>query len=89
MTTQEAFADSVDQDQTGQNVQFGLPFTQSTFFILDCKLTVFSSCNGSLFLANEKAWFIYSVVKDLNCLTWNLLCLSYKGHSHWKYKISW
>ena len=33
MTTQEAFVDSVDQDQTAQNVQSFLIYT-STFFIL-------------------------------------------------------
>ena len=35
MTTQEAFVDSVDQDQTAQNVQSDLWSTLSTFFILD------------------------------------------------------
>ena len=32
MTTQEAFVDSVDQDQTEQNVQSNLWSTLSTFF---------------------------------------------------------
>ena len=36
MTTQEAFVDSVDQDQTAQNVQSDLWSTLSTIFILDC-----------------------------------------------------
>ena len=31
MTTQEAFVDSVDQDQTAQNVQYDLWSTLSTF----------------------------------------------------------
>ena len=35
MTPQDAFVDSVDQDQTAQNVQSDLRFTLSTFFILD------------------------------------------------------
>ena len=35
MTTQEAFVDSVDQDQTAQNVQSDLWSTLSTFVILD------------------------------------------------------
>ena len=34
MTTQEAFVDSVDQDQTAQNVQSDLWSTLSTFVIL-------------------------------------------------------
>ena len=32
MTTQEAFMDSVDQDQTEQNIEFDLLSTLSTFF---------------------------------------------------------
>ena len=35
-------------------------------FIVDHNLTIFSSCNDSVFLANEKAWFIYSAVKVLS-----------------------
>ena len=35
MTTQEAFVNSVDQDQTTQNVQYDLWSALSTFFILD------------------------------------------------------
>ena len=34
-------------------------------FILDCNRTVSLSCSGSVFLANEKLGFIYSVVKEL------------------------
>ena len=54
MTTQEALVDSVDQDQTAQNVQSDLRSTLSTVFILVYNGTVSSSCNGSVFLANEK-----------------------------------
>ena len=53
MTSQEAFVDSVDQDQTAQN------------YFLDYNLTVSSSFNGSVFVVNERAQFIYSVVKDV------------------------
>ena len=35
MTTQLAFVDNVDQDQTAQNLQFDLWSTMSTLFILD------------------------------------------------------
>ena len=35
MTTQAAFVDSVDQDQTAQNVQSDLWSTLSTFIILE------------------------------------------------------
>ena len=35
MTTQEVFVDSVDQDQTAQNVQSDLWSTMSTLFILE------------------------------------------------------
>ena len=35
MMTQEAFVDTVDQDQTAQNVQSDLWSTLSTFFYLD------------------------------------------------------
>ena len=38
MTTQEAFEDSVDKDQTARNVQSDLWSTLSTFFILYYKL---------------------------------------------------
>ena len=48
------FVDSEDQDQTTQNVQSDLRSTPSTFLI-DYNLTVTSFCNGSVFLANEKA----------------------------------
>ena len=65
MTTQEAFVYSIDQEQTAQNVQSDLWSTLSLFFIIDYNYTVSSSCNGTVFLANEKAWFIYSVVKEL------------------------
>ena len=34
-------------------------------FSLDYNLNVSSSCSGSVFLANEKVWFIYLVVKEL------------------------
>ena len=37
MTTQVAFVDSEDQDQTAQNVQSDLWCTLSTFFNLDYK----------------------------------------------------
>ena len=37
-------------------------------FILDYHYFVSSSCNGSIFLANEKLRFIYSVGKELNIL---------------------
>ena len=63
MTLQEAFVDSVDQDQTALNVQSDLdlhcPHVHSRY------ITFSSSCNGSVFLANEKLRFIYSVVKQL------------------------
>ena len=48
--TQEAIVDSVDQDQTAQNMQFDLRSTLSTLFIHD--LTVSSPFTGSVFLAN-------------------------------------
>ena len=35
MTTQEAFVDSVDQDQTAQNIQFNRLSTLSSISILD------------------------------------------------------
>ena len=64
MTTQDAFVDSVGQDQIAQNVQSDLESTPSTFsFFITTKLL--PSCNGSVFLANEKLRFIYSVVKEL------------------------
>ena len=65
MTTHKALVDSVDQNQTTQNVQSELWSTLSTFFILDYNWTVSSACNGNVFLANEKVWFIQSKVKDL------------------------
>ena len=49
----------VDQDQTAQNVQSDLWSTLSTFFILDCKWTISSSCNGSVFLASGKTTIVY------------------------------
>ena len=49
MTTLEAFVDSVDQDQTAQNVQSDLWFTLSAFFILDYNWTVSSSRKGTVF----------------------------------------
>ena len=49
MTAKEAFIESVDQDQTAQNVQSDLWSTLSTFIIPDYNLTVSSSCNGSVF----------------------------------------
>ena len=52
MTTQEAFVDNVYQDQTAQNMQ-SLIYTVNTF-ILDKLQNFSSSCNGSLFSANEK-----------------------------------
>ena len=36
ISTQELFVDSVDQDQTAQNMQSDLWSTLYTFFILDC-----------------------------------------------------
>ena len=45
--TQEAFVDSVDQDQ---NVQSDLCSTLSAFFILEYNKTFSSSCNGNVFL---------------------------------------
>ena len=50
--TQETFVDSVDQDQTAQNVQSDLWSTQSIFFIPDFNYTI--SCNGTVLLANKK-----------------------------------
>ena len=54
-------------------------------FNLDYITTVSSSCNGPVFLANEKIQFIYSVVKNLTYLSlfwmlsitlaWSLLCI--------------
>ena len=35
-------------------------------FILDYNWTLSSSCHGSVFLANEKLQFIYSLVKELS-----------------------
>ena len=64
MTTQEAFVGCIDQDQTTQNVQFDFWSTLSTLLILDFNLTVSSSCNESVILANGKARCIYSVVKE-------------------------
>ena len=64
MMTQEAFLDSVDQDQTVQNMQSDIWSTLATFIILDYNLTV-SSWNGSTFLADERAWLLYSSVKKL------------------------
>ena len=55
MTTQEAFVDSIGQDQTAQNMQSNLLSAQSTFFIRDYNKTVASSYNGSILLANVKA----------------------------------
>ena len=69
MTTQEAFVDSVSQDQTAQNVQFCLWSTLCTvIFIIDYNEIVSSSWNRSLFSANEKIRFIYSEVKGLNVI---------------------
>ena len=53
MTKQKAFVDNVDQDQTAQNVQSSLIYTVH-IFILDYNSAFSSSCNGSVFLANEK-----------------------------------
>ena len=64
MTTLEAFADSVDQDQTAQNVQSDLLSTLSTFHSRN--LTVSLYLKGSVILANQNARFIYSVVKELS-----------------------
>ena len=65
MTTHEAFEDSADQDLTAQSVQSNVRSTLSTFCILDYNKMVSSSRNGIIFLANEKARFIFSVVKEL------------------------
>ena len=51
------------RDQTAQNVQSDLWSALSTFFIPDYKSSVSLSCNGSVFSANEKAWWIHLVVK--------------------------
>ena len=52
LTTEEAFVDSVNQDQTAQNVQSDLCSILATFpFWIR---TVSPSCNGSVFLTNEK-----------------------------------
>ena len=78
LTTQEAFGDTVDQDETAQNMQSDLWSTLSTFFILDYNYTVSSSCNGSVFLANEIERFIYSVVREalfVNCIDQRSDCI--------------
>ena len=54
MTTQESFVDSVDLDQTAQNVKFDLWSTLSTFYILDYSYTVSSSYNGIVFFSQWK-----------------------------------
>ena len=65
MTTQKVFVDSVDQDQDyKEHAVWSLIYTVH-IFILDYNSTVTSSSNGSLFLANQKVWIIYSVVKEL------------------------
>ena len=67
LTTQEAFVDSVDQDQTAQDMQSELWSTLSTFSFFTINLWIASSsCNGSVFLANQKLRFIFSVAKGLN-----------------------
>ena len=63
-TTQEALVDSVDQDQTAQNMQSDIWCTLSTVFIVDYNWTISSICNGNVFLGNEKIKFIYLVVKE-------------------------
>ena len=63
--TQEAFVDSVDQDQTAQNVQSDLWSTLSTLFTLDYNLTVSSSYRRRVVLAYEKVRYIYLIVKEL------------------------
>ena len=80
MRTLVAFMDSVDQDQTAQNVQSDHRSTLSTFCILDRNLASSSSCNGRVFLANEKAQFIYLAakeVKDLRACLNIIICLHY------------
>ena len=59
MTTQGAFEDSVDQDQTAQNVQSDLSSTLSIFCILDYNYIFSSSCDGSVFLANTTTIYLF------------------------------
>ena len=68
MTTQEAFKDSIDHrsDCTERAVR-SLIYTIQIFHSRLCvSSSVSSSCNSSIFLANEKARSIYSVVKELH-----------------------
>ena len=60
----EAIVDSVDQDQTAQNVQSDLLSTLSTFSFQIITKIVSSSCDGNVFLADEKHLFIYSVLNS-------------------------
>ena len=61
---QEAFVDSVAQDQTAWNVQSSLIYTVN-IFIPDYMEIISLSFNGSIILDNEKLLFIHSVVKEL------------------------
>ena len=62
----EAFEDSADQDQNAQNMQSGFWSILSMFSILDqhnCFRVL--QTKRRLFLVNEKAWLIYSIVKEV------------------------
>ena len=89
MTTQEAFVDSVDLNQTAQNAVWSLIYTVH-MFILDYNWSVSSS--GTVFLANEKTQFIYSVLKELSTLfRWQLvsLCRLHRSWSDFKETAVW
>ena len=66
MTTQKAFVDSVDQDQTAQNVQSDLCSTLSTFsFYIISKSFLDLAMEVHMYFQSMKNYdlFIYSVVK--------------------------
>ena len=62
MTIQEAFVDSVDQDQTTHTCSLISDLLCKHFYPV---IIVSSSFNASIFLANEKLRSVYSVVKEL------------------------
>ena len=65
MTTQEATMDSVDQDQTAQNVQSDLWFTLSTFSIW-----IITKLFLHVFLANEKTSSYLFSTERVNLYPW-------------------
>ena len=71
MTKQEAFVDSVDQDQTAQNMKSNLWSTLSTFFILDYNWTFFFVILQWMWFPNALNFFNSKILSFGKEVKWN------------------